>query len=69
MPWLPGVTSLDGELGVDLRLGAPATALDVEARTVLTPSTSVAYHTVPHRDGGDSTHRRQGSISASLVIR
>jgi NADPH-dependent 2,4-dienoyl-CoA reductase/sulfur reductase-like enzyme len=46
VPWLPGATNLEGELGVELLLGEPATALDVEARTVATPSASIAYDAV-----------------------
>jgi NADPH-dependent 2,4-dienoyl-CoA reductase/sulfur reductase-like enzyme len=43
VPWLPAATVLEREYGVELLLGEPATALDVEAGTVATPSASIAY--------------------------
>lgn len=46
VPWLPGGSTLERELGVRLLLGEPASALDVDARAVMTPSGAVEYDEV-----------------------
>lgn len=43
VPWFRTEQTLRDELGVDVRLGSPATALDTEARTVIVGDEKIAY--------------------------
>jgi NADPH-dependent 2,4-dienoyl-CoA reductase/sulfur reductase-like enzyme len=42
-PWLPGAAELQGELGIEVVLGEPATSLEVEARLLKTRSSEIRY--------------------------
>lgn len=43
VPWFRSEDTLRAELGVDLRLGSPATALDTSARTVIAGDEEISY--------------------------
>lgn len=79
VPWFRTEQTLRDELGVDVRLGAPATALDTEARTVAVGDDQVPYDALviatgaqarmlPGADGLDGVHPLR-TLDDSLAVR
>lgn len=79
VPWFRTEETLRDELGVDVRLGAPAMALDTDARTVTVAGEQVAYdalviatgahaRVLPGADGLDGVHPLR-TLDDSLAVR
>lgn len=79
VPWFRTEETLRDELGVDVRLGAPATALDTEGRTVTVGDEQVPYDALviatgaharllPGADGLDGVHPLR-TLDDSLAVR
>lgn len=79
VPWFRTEETLRDELGVDVRLGSPATALDTDARTVTVAGEQVAYdalviatgahaRVLPGADGLDGVHPLR-TLDDSLAVR
>ncbi len=79
VPWFRTEQTLREELGVDVRLGSPATALDTAARTVTVGGKQVAYdalviatgahaRTLPGTEGLDGVHALR-TLDDSLAVR
>lgn len=79
VPWFRTEEVLREELGVDVRLGSPATALDTDARTVTVGGEQVAYdalviatgahaRTLPGTEGLDGVHPLR-TLDDSLAVR
>lgn len=78
-PWFRSEETLRDELGVDVRLGSPATALDTDARTVTVGDDDVSYdalviatgahaRTLPGTDGLQGVHPLR-TLDDSLAVR